>query len=105
MDHLNTHTIGSLCEAFEPATARALAARVEIHSTPKHGRWLNMAETARSMLCGQCLERRIEDKERMACEAGAWEQERHRSEAKIDWQFTTADARIKLKRLYPSIQA
>jgi hypothetical protein len=105
MDNLNTHTIGSLYEAFGPATARALAARLELHYTPKHGSWLNMAETELSILCGQCLDRRIEDKERMAGEVGAWEQERNRSAAKIHWQFTTADARIKLQRLYPSIHA
>jgi hypothetical protein len=105
MDNLNTHTIGSLYEAFDPATARALAARLEIHYTPKHGSWLNMAETELSILCGQCLDRRIEDKEFMASEVGAWEQKRNACQSKIDWQFSTADARIKLKRLYPSIQA
>lgn len=105
MDNLNTHTIGSLYEAFDPATARALAARLEIHYTPKHGSWLNMAETELSILCGQCLDRRIEDKEFMASEVGAWEQQRNACQSKIDWQFSTADARIKLKRLYPSIQA
>jgi hypothetical protein len=105
MDNLNTHTIGSLYEAFDPATARALAARLEIHYTPKHGSWLNMAETELSILCGQCLDRRIEDKGFMASEAGAWEQQRNACQSKIDWQFSTADARIKLKRLYPSIQA
>ncbi len=104
MDNLNTHTIGSLYEAFDPATARALAARLEIHYTPKHGSWLNMAETELSILCGQCLDRRIEDKEFMASEAGVWEQKRNACQSKIDWQFSTADARIKLKRLYPSIQ-
>jgi DDE superfamily endonuclease len=105
MDNLNTHTIASLYEAFEPATARALAARLEIHYTPKHGSWLNMAETELSILCGQCLDRRIEDKKIMASEVGAWEQKRNAYQSKIDWQFSTADARIKLKRLYPSIQA
>jgi DDE superfamily endonuclease len=105
MDNLNTHTIGSLYETFDPATARALAARLEIHYTPKHGSWLNMAETELSILCGQCLDRRIEDKAFMASEAGAWEQKRNACQSKIDWQFSTADARIKLKRLYPSIQA
>lgn len=105
MDNLNTHTIGSLYEAFEPAIARALAVRLEIHYTPKHGSWLNMAETELSILCGQCLDRRIEDKGFMASEVGAWEQKRNACQSKIDWQFTTADARIKLKRLYPSIQA
>jgi hypothetical protein len=105
MDNLNTHTIGSLYEAFDPATARALAARLEIHFTPKHGSWLNMAETELSILCGQCLDRRIEDKEFMASEVRAWERKRNACQSKINWQFSTADARIKLKRLYPSIQA
>lgn len=105
MDNLNTHTIGSLYEAFAPATARALATRLEIHYTPKHGSWLNMAETELSILCGQCLDRRIADKEFMASEVSAWEQKRNACQSKINWQFSTADARIKLKRLYPSIQA
>jgi hypothetical protein len=105
MDNLNTHTIGSLYEAFDPATAQALAARLEIHYTPKHGSWLNMAETELSILCGQCLDRRIEDKDFMASEVSAWEQKRNACQSKIHWQFSTADARIKLKRLYPSIQA
>ena len=103
MDNLNTHTIGSLYEAFAPATARALAERLEIHYTPKHGSWLNMAETELSVLSGQCLDRRIESKEVLAREVAAWERGRNANESKIDWQFTTADARIKLKRLYPSI--
>jgi hypothetical protein len=104
MDNLNTHGIGSLYEAFDPATARALAARLEIHYTPKHGSWLNMAETELSILCRQCLNRRIDCKETMTREVAAWEQDRNSRESKIDWQFTTADARVKLKRLYPSIQ-
>jgi DDE superfamily endonuclease len=103
MDNLNTHTTGSLYEAFAPATARALAERLEIHYTPKHGSWLNMAETELSILSGQCLDRRIDRKEVMAQEVAAWERDRNTNESKIDWQFTTADARIKLKRLYPSI--
>jgi len=103
MDNLNTHAIGSLYEAFAPATARALAERLEIHYTPKHGSWLNMAETELSILSGQCLDRRIESKEIMTREVAAWERDRNTNESKIDWQFTTADARIKLKRLYPSI--
>jgi hypothetical protein len=104
MDNLNTHGIGSLYEAFDPATARALASRLEIHHTPKHGSWLNMAETELSVLSRQCLDRRIDDKEIMTREVAVWEQDRNTHESKIDWQFTTADARIKLKRLYPSIQ-
>ena len=104
MDNLNTHGIGSLYEAFDPATARALTSRLEIHHTPKHGSWLNMAETELSILSRQCLDRRIDCKETMTREVAAWEQDRNAHKSKIDWQFTTADARIKLKRLYPSIQ-
>ena len=104
MDNLNTHGIGSLYEAFDPATARALASRLEIHHTPKHGSWLNMAETELSILSRQCLDRRIDCKEIISSEVAAWEQNRNTNKSKIDWQFTTADARIKLKRLYPSIQ-
>jgi hypothetical protein len=105
MDNLNTHSVGSLYEAFDPATARALAERLEIHHTPKHGSWLNMAETELSVLSRQCLDRRIDCQEAMAREVTAWEHDRNRRETKIDWQFTTADARIKLKRLYPSFQS
>ena len=105
MDNLNTHSIGSLYEAFDPATARALAERLEIHHTPKHGSWLNMAETELSVLSRQCLDRRIDCQEAMTREVTAWEHDRNRRETKIDWQFTTADARIKLKRLYPSFQS
>jgi DDE superfamily endonuclease len=105
MDNLNTHGIASLYEAFEPAVARALAARLEIHYTPKHGSWLNMAETELSVLSRQCLDRRIESKEIMTREVATWEKERNQACTKIDWRFTTADARLKLKRLYPSYQA
>lgn len=104
MDNLNTHSIGSLYEAFEPEQARSLASRLEIHHTPKHGSWLNMAETELSILCRQCLDRRIDCPETMTREIAAWEDERNANESTIDWQFTTADARIKLKRLYPSNQ-
>ena len=104
MDNLNTHGIGSLYEAFDPATARALASRLEIHHTPKHGSWLNMDETELSILSRQCLDRRIDCKETMTREVAAWEHDRNAHKSKIDWQFTTADARTKLKRLYPSIQ-
>jgi len=104
MDNLNTHGIGSLYEAFDPDTARALAARLEIHYTPKHGSWLNMAETELSILSRQCLDRRIESKDILTREVATWEHDRNIRQRKIDWQFTTADARIKLKRLYPSIQ-
>ena len=104
MDNLNTHGIGSLYEAFAPAMARALAERLEIHYTPKHGSWLNMAETELSILSRQCLDRRIDDQNRLAHEIAVWERDRNARQSKIDWQFTTADARIKLKRLYPSIE-
>ncbi len=103
MDNLNTHGIGSLYEAFDPETARTLATRLEIHHTPKHGSWLNMAETELSILSRQCLDRRIECKDLLASEADAWQRERNTRQCKIEWQFTTADARIKLKRLYPLI--
>lgn len=104
MDNLNTHSMGSLYEAFDPETARALAARLEIHYTPKHGSWLNMAETELSILSRQCLDRRIESRDILTREVAAWEDDRNIRQRRIDWQFTTADARIKLKRLYPSIQ-
>ena len=105
MDNLNTHGIASLYEACDPATARALAVRLEIHHTPKHGSWLNMAETELSVLSRQCLDQRLESNQKMKEEVTAWEKERNRNAIKIDWQFTTADARIKLKRLYPSYLA
>jgi hypothetical protein len=101
MDNLNTHNIASLYEAFEPGEARRLAARLEIHYTPKHGSWLNMAEIELSVLKGQCLGRRIAELVTMQAEVSAWEKDRNNNARKIDWQFTTADARIKLKRLYP----
>jgi DDE superfamily endonuclease len=102
MDNLNTHGIASLYEAFDPATARALAARLEIHYTPKHGSWLNMAETELSVLSRQCLDRRIDSKDILKREIGAWKTNRNAACTKINWRFTTRDARIKLKRLYPS---
>jgi hypothetical protein len=104
MDNLNTHGIGSLYEAFDPETARSLAARLQIHYTPKHGSWLNMAETELSILSRQCLDRRIESKDILSREVATWQHDRNTRQSKIDWQFTTTDARIKLKRLYPSIQ-
>lgn len=103
MDNLNTHNIASLYEAFEPCEARRLAKRLEIHYTPKHGSWLNMAEIELSVLKGQCLDRRIADMETMRTEIAAWERDRNNSTRKIDWQFTTQDARVKLKRLYPNL--
>jgi hypothetical protein len=104
MDNLNTHGIASLYEAFDPETARSLAARLEIHYTPKHGSWLNMAETELSVLSRQCLDRRIETKETMEQEIATWERSRNEAGMRINWRFTTADARIKLKRLYPSFE-
>jgi len=104
MDNLNTHGIASLYEAFAPEVARALAARLEIHYTPKHGSWLNMAETELSVLSRQCLDRRLDDRDLMAREVAVWEATRNAAEARIVWQFRTADARIKLKRLYPSFE-
>lgn len=104
MDNLNVHSLGSLYEAFDAETARSLAERLEIHYTPKHGSWLNMAEIELSVLCRQCLDRRIDTKQKMIDEVAAWEDDRNKRQTKIDWQFTTPDARIKLKRLYPSFQ-
>ncbi len=104
MDNLNTHGVGSLYEAFEPAEARRLAERLEIHYTPKHGSWLNIAEIEFRVLSVQCLDRRIADKAELKREVKAWEDRRNESTVGVDWQFTTADARIKLKRLYPVIQ-
>lgn len=104
MDNLNTHSIASLYEAFDPETARSLAARLEIHYTPKHGSWLNMAETELSVLSRQCLDRRIESKELIEKEVSTWEENRNQACSRINWRFTTADARIKLKRLYPSFE-
>ena len=103
MDNLNRHTLASFYEAFEPAEARRLAAKIEIHYTPKHGSWLNMAEIEWSVLERQCLERRLPDPETLQREAAAWEAERNAAQMTVDWRFTTADARIQLKRLYPSI--
>jgi transposase len=104
LDNLNTHTPAALYEAFEPAEARRLLERLEIHYTPKHASWLNMAETELSVLARQCLDRRIPEREILVAEVAAWEEKRNAAAVKVDWQFTTADARIKLKRLYPSIQ-
>ena len=101
IDNLNTHTPASLYEAFEPTEAKRLAEKLEIHYTPKHGSWLNMAETELSVLSRQCLDRRIPDKATLAAEVAAWTRDRNATQATIDWRFTTADARIKLKRLYP----
>ena len=104
MDNLNTHSGASLYEAFPPEEARRLLDRLEIHYTPKHGSWLNMAEIELRVLSGQCLSRRIADRETLAREVAAWEKRRNETAAPVDWRFTTKDARIKLKRLYPTIQ-
>ena len=104
MDNLNTHKLASLYEAFEPVEARRLLEQLEIHYTPKHGSWLDMAETELSVLSRQCLNRRIPDIQTLTREVRAWEQQRNKAKCRIDWRFTTSDARIKLKRLYPSFQ-
>jgi hypothetical protein len=101
-DNLNTHKPASLYEAFPAAEARRLVERFEWHYTPKHGSWLDMAESELGVLSSQCLNRRIPDKVTLICEIAAWEADRNRHHAKADWQFTTADARVKLKSLYPS---
>jgi hypothetical protein len=102
-DNLNTHTKASLYEAFPAAEARRLAERFEWHYTPKHGSWLDMAESELGVLSSQCLDRRIPDKQTLMDEVAAWEDDRNANHTKANWQFTTADARIKLKHLYPSI--
>jgi hypothetical protein len=103
MDQLNTHNIASLYEAFEPAEARRLAERLEIHHTPKHGSWLNMAEIELSVLSRQCMNDYFDCREQLAGRIAPWERSRNDKKTGIDWQFTTADARIKLKKLYPVI--
>jgi DDE superfamily endonuclease len=103
-DNLNTHVKASLYEAFPPAEARRLAERFVWHYTPKHGSWLNMAESELGVLASQCLDRRIPDKETLSKEAAAWQERRNKHQTKADWRFTTADARIKLKRLYPRFE-
>lgn len=104
MDNLNTHAPGSLYETFPPAAAKALWERFEFIYTPKHGSWLNIAEIELNVLIRQCLDRRIDTLEEMRREALAWGQQRDHAKARIDWQFTTDDARIKLKRLYPTLE-
>jgi hypothetical protein len=102
LDNLNTHSPASLYEAFPPAEAKRLADKLEIHYTPKHGSWLNMAEIELSVLARQCLDRRVPDVTTLQAEVQAWQEHRDRTATTVDWRFTTADARIKLKRLYPS---
>jgi hypothetical protein len=103
MDNLNTHTLASLYEAFQPQEARRLAERFEIHHTPKHASWLNMAEIEIGVMSRQCLHRRIATMDEMSREVRAWNTRRDAAGLTVDWRFTTADARIKLKRLYPMI--
>jgi hypothetical protein len=105
LDHLNTHTIASLYEAFEPAEARRIARKLEFHYTPKHGSWLNMAEIALRVLQQQCLDRRIPDADTLKHEIASWEHQRNVEQATIDWRFSVTDARKKLERLYPSLPA
>jgi len=105
MDNLNTHSISSLYEAFSPAVARSLVKRLEIHHTPKHGSWLNVAEIELSAMTRQCLDRRIPDIIPLRCELSAWETVRNKSQKGVDWQFTTETARVKLKRLYPQFKS
>ncbi len=100
-DNLNTHTLGSLYEAFPPEEAHRLAAKLELHYTPKHGSWLNMAEIELSILRRQCLDRRIPSLERLAAAVAPWEVTRNSQGGTVHWRFTTADARIKLNHLYP----
>ena len=104
MDNLNTHKLASLYEAFPPERARRIAEKLEIHHTPKHGSWLNMAEIELAVLARQCLGRRIETKAELEREVAAWEEDRNERMVAVVWQFTTADARIKLHRLYPTTQ-
>ena len=105
MDNLNTHTPGSLYETFPPHKAKALWDRFEFVYTPKHGSWLNMAEIELNVLTGQCLNRRIDDIAVVRKEVEAWQEFRNNKNAKVNWQFTTADARIKLSRLYPTLES
>lgn len=103
MDNLNIHTGASLYKAFEPTQARRIFEKLDIHYTPKRGSWLNRAEISLSVLRGQCLERRIPERETLAREVKAWEARHNASPTPVKWRFTTENARVKLKRLYPSI--
>lgn len=104
MDNLNTHTGASLYKAFAPAEARRILDKLEIHYTPKHGSWLNMAEIELSILSRQCLDRRIPDQDTLKKEVAAWQEKRNAIARPMEWRFTTEDARIKLKKLYPTLQ-
>jgi hypothetical protein len=101
-DNLNTHDGASLYEAYKPEVARRILDRIEWHYTPKHGSWLNMAETEISIMNQQCLDRRLDSQERIAAEVAAWEKKRNQRKARIHWSFTLAAARLKLRKLYPS---
>jgi hypothetical protein len=103
MDNLNTHTAGSLYETFEPAEAKRLWERFEFIYTPKHGSWLNMAEIELNVLNGQCLNRHVDTIDQVKKEVAAWQKQRNNKNNKINWHFSTKDARIKLKKLYPSV--
>ena len=102
-DNLNTHKLSSLYDAFHPKVAKRIADRLEIHYTPKHGSWLNMAEIDLNVLLGQCLNRRIDNIDKVMSEVAAWQNHRNNKDAKVNRHFRTDDARIKLSRLYPSI--
>ena len=104
MDNLNTHGIGSLYEAFDPETAFALAQRLEIHHTPRHGSWLNIAEIELSALTRQCLDRRIDAPAPLNAELAAWQQQTNSDQRQVQWHFTTDDARVKLRHLYPTLK-
>jgi transposase len=104
-DNLNTHTPAALYSAFAPQEAKRIWDRLEFHYTPKHGSWLNMAEIELSVLSRQCLDRRIPDQESLGRETSAWTERRNTANATIEWRFTTADARIKLKKLYPTLKS
>ena len=104
MDNLSTHTPAALYSAFAPAEAKRIWDRLELHYTPKHGSWLNMAEIELSVLSRQCLDRRIPDQEVLRRETSAWIERRNTAKATIEWRFTTANARIKLKKLYPTLK-
>jgi hypothetical protein len=103
-DNLNTHKLASLYEAFPPEEARRLIDKLEVHDTPKHGSWLNMAEIELGVWRGQCLDRRIPDFSTLTSEVAVWRSDRNAAQVKVNWQFTTADARVKLKRLYPILE-
>ena len=105
MDNLNTHKTSSLYEAFDPAEARRIAERLEIHFTPKHGSWLNMAEIEIGVMARQCLDRRLGNQQILRNEINAWQKQRNEEAISVNWRFTTDDARTKLKSLYPSIQS